>query len=425
MKILTMAVACGMTAALTLPLAAQTVAITGGRVLTGTGTTLDSATIVVRDGRIAAVGAGVAVPAGATVFDARGKVVTPGLINSYTTIGVVEIEAVNETSDAASSNDRITAAFDVVYGLNPVSTLIPIERDGGVTSAVVAPAARASIIGGKGALIHLSGSRADSMIDRAPVAMFGVLDESAAERTGGARGTAVLRLRELLEDVRDYAANPAAYENRDRRDLSLSRLDLEAMVPVVQGKLPLVLVVERAPDILNALALAREFKLRLVIAGAAEGWMVGDAIAAARVPVIMNPLTDIPGYDNLAATLENAARLRKAGVVIAFATFDAHNARNLRFLAGNAVANGLPYDAAIEAITSAPARIWGADADIGTVAVGREANLVIWSGDPLELMTRAERVFIHGQDMPPDNRQRELLARYRTLSDSLPPQYRH
>jgi imidazolonepropionase-like amidohydrolase len=255
--------------------------------------------------------------------------------------------------------------------------------------------------------------------------MFGVLDESAAERTGGARGTAVLRLRELLEDVRDYAANPAAYENRDRRDLSLSRLDLEAMVPVVQGKLPLVLVVERAPDILNALALAREFKLRLVIAGAAEGWMVGDAIAAARVPVIMNPLTDIPGYDNLAATLENAARLRKAGVVIAFATFDAHNARNLRFLAGNAVANGLPYDAAIEAITSAPARIWGADADIGTVAVGREANLVIWSGDPLELMTRAERVFIHGQDMPPDNRQRELLARYRTLSDSLPPQYRH
>jgi imidazolonepropionase-like amidohydrolase len=425
MKILTMAVACGMTAALTLPLAAQTVAITGGRVLTGTGTTLDSATIVVRDGRIAAVGAGVAVPAGATVFDARGKVVTPGLINSYTTIGVVEIEAVNETSDAASSNDRITAAFDVVYGLNPVSTLIPIERDGGVTSAVVAPAARASIIGGKGALIHLSGSRADSMIDRAPVAMFGVLDESAAERTGGARGTAVLRLRELLEDVRDYAANPAAYENRDRRDLSLSRLDLEAMVPVVQGKLPLVLVVERAPDILNALALAREFKLRLVIAGAAEGWMVGDAIAAARVPVIMNPLTDIPGYDNLAATLENAARLRKAGVVIAFATFDAHNARNLRFLAGNAVANGLPYDAAIEAITSAPARIWGADADIGTVAVGREANLVIWSGDPLELMTRAERVFIHGQDMPPDNRQRQLLARYRTLSDSLPPQYRH
>jgi imidazolonepropionase-like amidohydrolase len=112
-------------------------------------------------------------------------------------------------------------------------------------------------------------------------------------------------------------------------------------------------------------------------------------------------------------------------VVIAFATFDAHNARNLRFLAGNAVANGLPYDAAIEAITAAPARIWGADANIGAVAVGREANLVIWSGDPLELMTRAERVFIHGQDMPPDNRQRQLLARYRTLSDSLPPQYRH
>lgn len=425
MKFSTIALSGALLAALTVPAAAQTVAITGGRVLTGTGTTVDDGTVIVRDGKIVAVGSGLAVPAGATVVDARGKVVTPGLINSYTTIGVVEIEAVNETNDASSTNDRITAAFDVIYGLNPASTLIPIERDGGVTNAVVAPGARASIIAGKGALIHLSGGRADSMVDRAPVAMFGILDESAAERTGGSRGTAVLRLRELLEDVRAYAANPAAYESRDRRDLSLSRLDLEAMVAVVQGKLPLVLTVERAPDILNALALAREFKLRLVLAGAAEGWMVADAIAAARVPVLMNPLTDIPGYDNLAATLQNAARLRKAGVTIAFATFDAHNARNLRFLAGNAVANGLPYDAALEAITAAPARIWGADSAIGTLAAGREANLVIWSGDPFELMTRAEQVFIHGQPMPPDNRQRELLARYRTLTDTLPPQYRH
>jgi imidazolonepropionase-like amidohydrolase len=425
MKALTWIAAGALLVVATATASGQTVAVTGARILTGTGTTIENGTVLLRDGRIAAIGRDVPVPSGATVINGQGKVVTPGLINSYTTIGIVEIEAVDETNDAASGNDQITAAFDVRYGLNPFSTLIPIERDGGVTSAIVAPNARASIIAGMGALIHLAGGTADSMIDRTPVAMFGILNERAAERTGGARGTAVLRLRELLEDVKVYAANPAAYESRDRRDLSMSRLDLEAMVPVVQGKLPLVLVVQRAPDILNALALARDFKLRLVLAGAAEGWMVGDAIAAAKVPVIMNPLTDIPGYDNLAATLENAARLRKAGVVIAFATFDAHNARNLRFLAGNAVANGLPYDAAIEAITAAPARIWGADADIGTVAVGREANLVIWSGAPLELMSQAERVFIHGQDMPPDNRQRELLARYRTLSDSLPPQYRH
>ncbi|HET8634405.1 MAG TPA: hypothetical protein VFL88_09705, partial [Gemmatimonadales bacterium] len=203
------------------PAHAQTIAITGARILTGTGSTLDNATVLVRDGRIAAVGRDVTVPAGATVIDGQGKVVTPGLINSYTTIGIVEIEAVDETNDAASGNDQITAAFDVRYGLNPYSTLIPIERDGGVTSAVVAPGARASIIAGMGALIHLAGTTADAMLDRSPVAMFGILNEGAARRTGGARGTAVLRLRELLEDVKVYAANPAAYENRDRRDLSL------------------------------------------------------------------------------------------------------------------------------------------------------------------------------------------------------------
>jgi imidazolonepropionase-like amidohydrolase len=402
----------------------QTVAITGGRVLTGTATTIENGTVLLRDGRIVAVGRDVPIPAGATVIDGHGKVVTPGLINSYTTIGVVEIEAVDETNDAASSNDQITAAFDVRYGLNPSSTLIPIERDGGVTGAVVAPGARASIIAGMGALIHLAGGTADSMIDRSPVAMFGILNEGAAERTGGARGTAVLRLRELLEDVKVYAANPAAYETRDRRDLSLSRLDLEAMVPVVQGRLPLVLAVDRAPDILNALSLAKEFKLRLILSGAAEGWRVAGAIRAAGVPVIMNPLTDIPFYDDLAATLENAARLQKAGVTVAFATFDAHNARNLRFLAGNAVANGMPYDAALAAITSVPARIWGADSMIGALAPGRRADLVVWSGDPFELLTRAEHVFIGGREMPPDNRQRQLLARYRTLGDSIPAQYR-
>jgi imidazolonepropionase-like amidohydrolase len=406
------------------PAHAQTLAITGARILTGTGTTIDNGTVLVRDGRIAAVGRDVTVPAGATVIDGQGKVVTPGLINSYTTIGIVEIEAVEETNDAASDNDQITAAFDVRYGLNPYSTLVPIERDGGITSAVVAPGARASIIAGLGSLIHLSGATADAMLDRSPVAMFGILNERAAQRTGGARGTAVLRLRELLEDVKDFAANRTAYENRDRRDLSLSRLDLEAMVPVVQGRLPLVLAVDRAPDLLNALALAREFKLRLVLSGAAEGWMVADAIRSAGVPVIMNPLTDIPGYDNLAATLENAARLQRAGVTLAFATFDAHNARNLRFLAGNAVANGMPYDAALAAITSGPARIWGADSVTGALAPGRRADLVVWTGDPFELLTRAEHVLIGGREMPPDNRQRELLARYRTLSASVPAQYR-
>jgi imidazolonepropionase-like amidohydrolase len=194
---------------------------------------------------------------------------------------------------------------------------------------------------------------------------------------------------------------------------------------VVSGNLPLAVYASRASDILAALRLAEEYRLRLILLGAEEGWLVAAAIRSAGVPVVLDPLQNIPSFEQLGATLENAARLHAAGVEIAIANFTAHNARNVKYAAGNAVANGLPWAAALEAVTVKPARIFGIAASYGTLEPGMDADVVIWSGDPFEVTTPVETVFIEGKEMPKDTRQLELLRRYRQLDPAVPPAYRY
>jgi imidazolonepropionase-like amidohydrolase len=403
----------------------QTFAITNAKIHTVSGTVIESGTIIIRDGRITAVSAAVQLPADTRVIDASGKIVTPGFLDSSTALGTVEIGAAVGTNDQASTTDRITAAFNPLDNLNPFSTLIPITRVEGITRAVVAPGAGASFIAGQGLLIDLGSQGTNVTVHRNPVAVYAVLGEGGAERTGGTRATNLLRLREVLQDARDYASNRAAFESGDRRAYAVSRLDLEALIPVVRGELPLAVQVNRASDILSALRLGRELNLRLILQGAAEGWMVAREIAAANVPVVINPLTNLPGFESLAISFENAARLHNAGVTVAFATFESHNSRNLKQLAGNAVSHGMPYDAALRAVTLTPARIWGVSANYGSIEPGKDADLVIWSGDPFELTTNAERVFIRGVEMPKETRQAELLRRYRQVgTGGLPEAYR-
>jgi imidazolonepropionase-like amidohydrolase len=209
----------------------------------------------------------------------------------------------------------------------------------------------------------------------------------------------MLRLREILDDARDYAVNKVAYNARSRRDYARGRLDLEALQPVLKGQVPLAIQANRASDLLSAIRLADEFKVRLVLIGAAEGWMVARQLADAKVPVVVKPLTDIPSFDSLGATLENAARLSRAGVTVALASFDTQNSRLLRQEAGNAIANGMDRDAALQAVTLTPARLWGVADRVGSLEVGKDADLVIWSGDPFELTAGAERVFIKGVEV--------------------------
>jgi len=395
------------------PALAETVVITGAAIHTmGPQGTIQNGTLVIENGRIRAVGASVPVPASARRIDARGRIVTPGLFDSFSQIGLVEIGAVEGTVDNRSDDDRITAAFRTVDAINPRSMLIPVNRIEGLTRVVAAPEAGRSLIAGQGAVIDLGGP--GDYVIRPSVAMFAVLGEAGAARSGQSRADAMLRLREALRDALDYAANRKAYDQGERREYSLSRLDLEALIPVAKGELPLVVTVDGASDIEATLRLAREMKLKLILASAAEGWRVARQIADAKVPVLVNPLQDLPGsFESLESTLENAARLRKAGVTVAFMTGDAHNSRNIRQAAGNAVANGLPWDDALAAMTSVPARIWGISDHYGTLEPGKDADVVIWDGDPLELTSFPTAVFIRGREVPMTSRQTELRDRYR------------
>ena len=392
------------------------VAIVNARILPVSGPAIERGTVVIRGGRIAAVGANAAIPVGARVIDAAGKIVTPGLIDSGVQTGIVEIPlSADGTADERTTDARVSAAFTVVDAFNGNSTLIPVTRVDGITRVLVTPAGTGNVFLGQGAVMDLTGAQVPASVTRAPAVMVAALGEAGAGVAGGSRSTAMLRLREILEDARDFGVNRAAFNTGSRREYARTRLDLEALQPVLKGQVPLAVQANRASDLLAAVRLAAEFRLKLVLIGGSEAWMVAGQLAQARVPVVVKPLTNIPSFESLGATLENAARLARAGVTFALASFDTQNARNLRQETGNAIANGLDRDAALAAVTLVPARLWGVSDRIGSLDAGKDADVVIWSGDPFELSTGAERVFIKGVEMPADTRQKALLDRYRSL----------
>ncbi len=341
---------------------------------------------------------------------------TPGLFASATQLGIVEIPlSADGTTDQATTDAGLGAAFAVVDAFNAETTVIPVTRAEGVTRALVTPSGSHQVLLGQAAVVDLSGEQAPGGVTRAAAAMVAQLGEAGAAAAGGSRASAILRLREALQDAVDFSRNRAAWNSAQRRPYARGRLDLEALAPVIRGELPLAVAANRASDLLAVLRLGEEFKLKLVILEGAEGWKVADRLAARHVPVVVKPLTDIPSFDAPGATLENAARLAKAGVPIILSSFETHNARNVRQEAGNAIANGLDREAALRAVTLGPAEAWGVADRCGSLEVGKDADVVVWSGDPFELMTGPEHVFIRGREQPRDSRQRQLLERYRTI----------
>jgi imidazolonepropionase-like amidohydrolase len=260
------------------------------------------------------------------------------------------------------------------------------------------------------------------MVRRAPVGV--TLDLNARDAAAaGSRGELFFRLRELLDLATQYSAGALPFESAQLKALWPSRLHVRALVPVVKGALPLLVAVDRAADIEAVLAIAREYSLKLVIYGAAEGWKVAPRLAAAKVPVVTAGLSNLPvGFDQLAATLENPAKLRAAGVPLVVSSLgeNAFKARTIRQHAGNAVANGLPWDEALRAVTLSPAEIFGVAASLGSLQPGRDANVVVWDGDPFELSTRATHVFVRGRESTEPSREQQLVERYRTLGASQP-----
>jgi imidazolonepropionase-like amidohydrolase len=412
------AVLAAMLGALALPARAlaQPVAIVGGRVHPVSGPVIENGTVIIDGGRITAVGAGVPLPVGARVVDAKGKWVTPGLVNALTSLGVSEVGAVASTDDASAKGEAgIAAALRVWDGLNPASVLWTPARNEGVTSVVAVPAG--GLVAGQAAFVDTLGETRAALLRRAPVAMAASLGAGTAEAKS--RGELLMRLRQLLDDARAYRTRRAAFERAATRPFVVSAIHLEALQPVLAGRLPLLVAVDRATDIQALLDLARDYKVRVIVQGGAEAWKVAPALAAARVPVLVSALDNIPStFDALGARQENAALLRRAGVavVITAGAIETFNVRNVKQHAGNAVAYGLPWDEALRAVTQAPAEAFGVAgaAGIGTLAVGKAANVVVWSGDPFEFSTVAEHVFVRGVEKVERSRQDLLSDRYRT-----------
>ncbi|CAN5326022.1 amidohydrolase family protein [soil metagenome] len=430
--------------------AQELTAITGGKVLTGT-SVIENGTVVFSGGRVVSVGTGPA-PAGARIIDATGKTVAPGFVAVDSGLGASEVSSVQGSNDQTSTANTISASFDVSYGLDPWSFTLPVARLGGITRAVVVPNHAGSgdgnhrddgdddfaglggggltspgLFAGQAAVISLAASSAGGGTDilvKPRVAMVAPFGEAGASVAGGARGAEFTLFKETLAEVRLYARNKAAYDRAGLRDLSLSRADLEALIPVADGTMPLIVTVHRASDIQQVLRLASEEGVKVILDGAEEGWLVATQIAAANVPVLLNPIANLPGdFETRAARMENAAALNAAGVVIAIKGNEGsiHRAREMRYNAGNAVSHGLPYAAAIAAMTVNPAKIFGEAGQFGELTPGAAADVVVWSGDPLEPLSTATAVFIDGQEQPLTSRQFELRDRYRGGRNGVQP----
>ena len=405
--------------------AAQTrpIAIVGGTVHTVTGPPIKGATVLIRDGVIDSVGTNVTVPPDAERINAAGRWVTPGLINVTTQLGVIEIPlSAGPTDETATGQAGVAAAFRPWEAFNAASPLLAATRNDGVTTIGVMP--NGNLVSGQHALVDLVDGPAAAMVRRAPTAMIAQALSAAAAGTAS-RGELVQKLRQLLEEARDWPDRRDAYDENRSRPLIARPADYEALQPVIGGEVPLVVVVDRVAEIDAVLELADDFDLRLILASASEAWQRADVLAARGIPVLVGGIRNIPdSFSRLGTRDDNAALLSAAGVTVVLVS-DSYgdgthfNARNVRFEAGNAVAAGMTWEAALRAVTEAPAEVFGVADRVGTIAPGLDANVVVWSGDPFEFATHAEAVFIRGTRVDAPSRQDELMERYRTL----PPTY--
>lgn len=376
---------------------------------------LQKSSVLVRGDKIVRVGLAenVAAESGIEVVDGGGMVLTSSLFAAYSQLGLNEIDLEAATVDSRVDENGPGPAFDIRRAFNPASVVVSVNLVEGVTHAMVAPNPGPDPLAGTGAVFNLSNGQ--ELPDSS--AMFGVVSSTIAPMVGGSRAEVLGRLYRGFAGLSGFRLrnyNPGSGE--------YSRIDMQALKNFKGNNRPLVVEAHRVLEIGRLLDMAEEFSLSLVILGGTEAWQIADRLAYAGVPVILDPLENRPlTFERLGARLDNAALLHAAGVRIALIVSDNHNARLMRQYAGNAVAHGLPWSAALDAITHTPAEIFGLDKQMGQVVEGAPANLVLWSGDPLQLSTWATRVMVDGEWIDLSSRQTRLFERYRDLSDKTRP----
>jgi imidazolonepropionase-like amidohydrolase len=399
---------------------AETVAIVHARAWTMLAAEpLDNATLVLADGKIASVAAGAQPPVGARVIDARGRNVTPGLMHAATQLGLIEVSAATETNDSSVATGTLGAAFDVQYAINPNSESIALARSDGVTRAVTFPGSSA-VAPWSGTAVLLRLHEPQALIEGVGTAIVVSIGNRTSKSAGGSRAAQWQLLREALTEAKQ--AVPQSNATAETRSA-----DVRALEPVLAGRTPLVISTQRESDLRQAIQLTKDFGLRIILHGAAEGWRIARELATAKIPVIVDPEVNLPmSFDQMAVRNDNAARLQAAGVTIACIVsgngiYLSYNAgSSLREGAGIAVANGMPYIEALRSITQGPARIWRVDERFGALAPGKDADIVIWSSDPLEPATQPEVVLVAGQEISLRTRQTELSERYLRRAEAAP-----
>ncbi len=429
-------------------------ALVNARVLPVSRPPIERGIVVVRKGRIEAVGGlDVPVPADARRIDASGKTVVPGFIDANTRVGLIEVSGDPATHEFDESTAISVPHVRVTDGLNPESETVLVARAGGVTTAVVAP--DGPLVAGQAAIVDLDGRTVADMVVRDPFALWLNLGGAAVGRGKGkneftTRMGLVAEIRDLFTEAREYKRRLDRHaQELERHERGLARrareaakkaaaqaasptadapepeepplpptppdrkLRMEALLPALEGKLPVVVSAHRETDIRTALALAEEFGLRIILTHATEAYRLAPLLAERKIPVLVGPVTTQPSsFETWGAIYENAAILERAGVKIAIQTDSAHNVRQLPFQAGLAAAYGLPPAAALRAISLGPAEILGIDADYGSIDKGKVANLVVLTGDPLQPLSRVERVYIRGREVGRESHQGELLRRF-------------
>lgn len=390
---------------------------------------IDDATIVIRDGRYESVTRGTPPPSDVRVIDAAGHLVTPGLMDAETQLGLVEVASLAEGRDHGLSSGPLGAAFDVQYGLNANSLLLPVALNDGLTRAVTSPTATPDpVFLGMGAVLRMQPG--GDILDRPKAAMYARVGGLGIAQEGGSRSAQWQLLRNALDEAKTYRPSRSAQAPRDQLQNAMNLAALHAML---DAHMPLAIRATRESDIRQAVALSRDYGLRLIVIGGSEAWRCADLLAANKVAVVLDPEADIPWtFDDLGSRADNAARLAKAGVVIAFSVSGntiqlSHNAGlAVREGAGLAVASGLPYAEALRALTVNPAHIFDIADHYGSMARGQDADLVVWDGDPLEPSSAPEVVFIRGVQAGKSTHQSLLRDRYAPshAQDRWPAAYR-
>ncbi len=394
---------------------AEDYVLTNLKLFAGPGNDEQTISIRVTDGIIAEMGESIDI-AGVVSIDGNGRYVTPGLIDSGSTIGIEEVGLSTNAEDQEYEGDAMSAAFDPLLAYNQNSSLIPSILNEGVTHVQVTPKAGKDVFAGLGGLVRLD----QGLVPGAPRIVYAYLGETGRRHAGNSRAAALQRLLQGLDEAVIYASKKKAYETNRLRQLAFSVADLEVLAALLAGDMKLAVYVDRAAEIEAVLSALASYELDVILLGAREAWQVVDAISAADVPVVINVVDNQPSsFDRLGVRLDQAKLLHDAGISFAFMTEDIYSeSRMLTQSAGVAVAYGLPWSAALAAITSAPAASWGVEDSFGELAPGQAATFVLWDADPLEVTSQPEAIYIAGERIRMENRQDMLRERYRSMSES-------